>query len=322
MTTKAVPYIRLCSADDSDWLEYRKSGIGASDIAGAIGESRWKTPLELWAEKRDLLPEPDFSNNSAVWWGSKLEAHLAEFYEYKSGRGVERWAELLRSVERPWQQATPDYAFIDEAGDLIPIQIKFTGESKLKDWIDGPPREVYLQVQQEIDVTGAPYGSYGVGVPDRYERIRFFWGDLERDEEAMEAIRVLGEVFYDHHMTNGIPPEPTHKDSDTLAELYPYSTGETINLPGELMPVARTLENVKTAIKVLEQRKDLASNQIKVVLGNAERGRFEDGTGYSWKSQSRHELKPIPLIVPKEDGALVDAYVYRNEFRVLRRFTK
>ena len=33
------------------WLEYRRMGIGGSDVAALLGISKWKSPLELWLEK-------------------------------------------------------------------------------------------------------------------------------------------------------------------------------------------------------------------------------------------------------------------------------
>ena len=30
------------------WLEFRKKGIGGSDVAAACGLSQWKSPVALW----------------------------------------------------------------------------------------------------------------------------------------------------------------------------------------------------------------------------------------------------------------------------------
>ena len=35
-----------------DWLEHRKSGIGGSDASVVCGINRYKSPVELWMEKR------------------------------------------------------------------------------------------------------------------------------------------------------------------------------------------------------------------------------------------------------------------------------
>ena len=40
--TETMPY--------TDWLAYRKQGIGGSDAAVVCGISRYRSPVELWME--------------------------------------------------------------------------------------------------------------------------------------------------------------------------------------------------------------------------------------------------------------------------------
>ena len=44
---------------EGDWLRDRRNSIGASDAAAAIGESPWKTPVELWQEKTGRVKRDD-----------------------------------------------------------------------------------------------------------------------------------------------------------------------------------------------------------------------------------------------------------------------
>jgi hypothetical protein len=54
--------LRLVSTKDlerDDWLEVRRTGIGSSDAAAAIGLNPYQSQLELWMQKTgkgDLLP--------------------------------------------------------------------------------------------------------------------------------------------------------------------------------------------------------------------------------------------------------------------------
>ena len=62
---RSRPALRLVETKDmprEDWLEMRKSGIGGSDAAAAVGLSPYQSMLELWLTKtgRDAnLPKPD-----------------------------------------------------------------------------------------------------------------------------------------------------------------------------------------------------------------------------------------------------------------------
>ena len=45
------------TANRSEWLEARRAGIGASDIAAIMGISPWSTPFQIWASKVAEIPE-------------------------------------------------------------------------------------------------------------------------------------------------------------------------------------------------------------------------------------------------------------------------
>ena len=43
-----------------EWHTFRKSGVGGSEVAAALGLSKWKTPYQLWLEKTtDIEPLDD-----------------------------------------------------------------------------------------------------------------------------------------------------------------------------------------------------------------------------------------------------------------------
>ena len=44
----------------------RSEYIGGSDIASVMGLSRWKTPLQLWAEKTGNIPQEDLSDKEYI----------------------------------------------------------------------------------------------------------------------------------------------------------------------------------------------------------------------------------------------------------------
>lgn len=37
--------------DRAEWLEWRRNGIGATDVAGILGVSPWASPWSVWADK-------------------------------------------------------------------------------------------------------------------------------------------------------------------------------------------------------------------------------------------------------------------------------
>lgn len=42
--------------DRAEWLEYRKDGIGSSEVATILGLNPWETPYQLWRRKKGWTP--------------------------------------------------------------------------------------------------------------------------------------------------------------------------------------------------------------------------------------------------------------------------
>ena len=75
----ATKVSRTSYPDRDTWLEARY-GIGASDLASAIGMSGFKTPLQLWKEKCGLVQPKDLSGNERVDFGNRAEEPLREMF--------------------------------------------------------------------------------------------------------------------------------------------------------------------------------------------------------------------------------------------------
>lgn len=66
-----------------EWLEYRRTRIGASEAASILGISPYKSALQLWEEKIGLREPPPM--NPAMLRGNQLEPEVRAQYEALSG---------------------------------------------------------------------------------------------------------------------------------------------------------------------------------------------------------------------------------------------
>lgn len=77
----ALKLVKTTELSRADWLEVRRTGIGGSDAAAAVGLNPYKSQLELWLEKtgRDAeLPKPDPNDTTEpIYWGTLLEPIVA-----------------------------------------------------------------------------------------------------------------------------------------------------------------------------------------------------------------------------------------------------
>jgi len=68
--------LALPPAEEHDrWLEMRRTGLGGSDAAAALGLNRYSSPYKLFCEKLGLVP--DFVGNERTRWGKLLEDVVA-----------------------------------------------------------------------------------------------------------------------------------------------------------------------------------------------------------------------------------------------------
>lgn len=103
MTAVLVP-----TANEAEWLEARRKGVTASEIAILMGLSPYSSPYALYHQKLGILPPED--DQAVFERGRVLEPYIAEkfaaaHHEFDL-RGNGR--ELFAHPERAWQLATPD----------------------------------------------------------------------------------------------------------------------------------------------------------------------------------------------------------------------
>lgn len=316
-----MSYKKVVNQDNfNEWQEAHKTGIGASQIAAVLGEHRFASRLRVWAEKTGRLEPYDFSDNEAVQMGIELEPFVANKYQQRTERIIDRGGDLLRSIEHPWAICTPDYWTLDSNGEhSIPVQIKTTNAFRLNDWASGPPNEVWWQVQHEMLVTGAPWASVGVLVGGQ----KFMWADVERDEQAIERIIAEGSEFWQNVLDKRYP-EPDGNSAETILELHPTaSEGESLVMPYDATEWDKDLGRLKFESKNLDEEIKTLEGKIKLAIGPAERGVLHDGSGaFTYKNQSRWNYKPMSSeVMPTEEGQIVMCVATKSDFRVLRKTT-
>jgi predicted phage-related endonuclease len=76
MTLHAKKFVQTEDLSHAEWLQYRRLGIGGSDLAAICGISKWRTPVHVYLEKLGEAPEDQMSE--AAEWGTRLEPLIAD----------------------------------------------------------------------------------------------------------------------------------------------------------------------------------------------------------------------------------------------------
>jgi len=142
--TRALQLIAAEYAEQrsEEWLGLREQMITASDVASAIGESRYESP-DAFVRKKVLRTK--WAGNAATEHGTKLEPFVRDLYDARSGRKSHEIG-LVQHRVYPWLGASPDG--VTEDGILIEIKCPLTRKIEAK-----VPKHYLPQVQLQLEIT-------------------------------------------------------------------------------------------------------------------------------------------------------------------------
>lgn len=147
-TTRLIPGARVLGRARSreQWLKMRTLGIGGSDAAAVLGESRFATPHDVWLKKLGLAkPEP---SKPIMRLGNLLEDAILDRQFLGAALPGDQLG-TLQSIEHPELVANVDGVLED--GTLVEIK---TSSAAAWAWRKGVPDYYHAQVQHYLLVTG------------------------------------------------------------------------------------------------------------------------------------------------------------------------
>ncbi len=186
-----------------EWLEWRKTKIGASDIPVIMGESPYCTSYELW--KRKVGFSSDQQVNPAMQYGIDTECHVRQVAS--NALGVKFDPVVFQSEEMDWAIASLDGYAEDEKGKRIGVEIKCCSESDYDLAQNGKiPPKYWGQVQWQMEVADLDEHYYAAYWKDNFSLVK-----VERNEEYIQEAKASAEEFFEC-MVNYTPPPMTEKD--------------------------------------------------------------------------------------------------------------
>lgn len=276
--------------DHEKWLEARTLGIGGSDAAVIMGMNRYKSPYQLWLEKTGQAEAPDLSGNQYVYWGTRNESNIADWFQEETGKKV-KWLGTLRSKEYPFMLANVDRTVVGENAGL---EIKTAGVRQYRKWKDDEiPDAYYCQCLHYMAVTGADYWYIAVLLGGNEAK----WKRIERNEEDIQHL-IMAETDFWKLVETRTPPPVDGSDSCAAALSAQYKGGDpnySIILPPDINGVIASLEDDKAIMDALKKQITEKENRLKALLGNAEEG-ATDHYRVLWKTQAGRSSVPLAKI--------------------------
>lgn len=116
------------------WLEYRRLGIGGSDVAAILGISPFRTARDLYYDKLNIVTADDEGNWVAMEMGNLLEPLVAKIFARKTGLKVFKRQCMFQHPHHPWMLADLDYLVELPDGSIAILEIKTTNYNARDNW--------------------------------------------------------------------------------------------------------------------------------------------------------------------------------------------
>lgn len=270
-------------ADRPTWLAERRKGLGGSDVAAALGLNPYWSPFALWLEKSGRLDEAR-EETEAMLMGRLLEPVILDRYQ-EAHPDIElvRAPGLYRHPEVPYLLGTPDA--LASSGRVV--EAKAPGYDFAGAWEDeSTPLGYKLQALTYCLIMGMEQATIVaiIGGQQYVER------ELDLDGPTADLLLSRVSAWWQRHIIEDTPPELDAAESTTAAlkALYEAEPGVVIDLPSQMVEVARDYWRAHEEANAAAERKALAANRFRAAMGRAEIA-VADGFGdplATWKESS------------------------------------
>lgn len=260
--------VSTVNLDKTEWLKYRKQGIGGSDAGAICGLNPYRTAMQVYHDKTsDEIEEID---NEAMRQGREFEDYVARRFMEATGKKVRRANYMFQDEENPFMLADVDRMLVGENAGL---ECKTASPFMAEKWKDGKiPMSYQIQCHHYMSVCNAEAWYIAVLIYGR----EFKYYKIERDEQVMTDLIQIEKDFWKNHVEKRILPEPDgSKLSDSvIAEYFKDTMAETIPLTGFDEKLKRRQELVEVMAHMNTEKKQI-EQELKIYLGEAEQAENE-----------------------------------------------
>ena len=293
------------------WLKERQKGLGGSDIAAAVGMSRWKTPLDLFLEKTGVVqPAP---MNDPMIAGLRLEPVVAKWYADSTGRKILNDFKIRKHKKYPFLIADFDRIIVSTPERPTGIlEAKTTSLKGFQDWAQGKvPIEYNIQLQHYMFISGHKWGSYAV----LGGGVKFITMDVYYDPEFIIPIEQQAIKFWTENVKKNIPPEPINKDD--VNYLFPQEEkGKSIELSGYGEELYYRFKELDAREREIKAEIDRIKDQFAVLLKDAEYATMDQKPVATYRAHNRQVFNKDKL--KKENPFIYNGFLEEKTVRNLR----
>jgi putative phage-type endonuclease len=218
-----------------EWFEFRKNGIGGSEVGTVLGINRYDTNVRLFHEKIGTI-ESRRETSERMFWGLQLEDQIADIWSFYDGtkdgyvqnainntiiRKCRPVNAYIVNPKYPWLFASVDRLINIQGGfNLItgePLETEAILECKAMSywvnrmWDDGIPISYLAQIHQYMAILETDYAE----IPILVDSGDFVVEKVMRDDKLVERILDITNDFWH----NRVVPAREARERREIAEV-------------------------------------------------------------------------------------------------------
>lgn len=267
--------------------------MSASRLPGLMGYSKYSTPndeLQFSINAIKELERPDIGNE-AMGWGNTLEpvilteaakrlgltkfdVEINQAFTHSScklscsldGIGYGENQEIVHDPANGIYVVGQDSIKLDGAG-VLEAKLTKTIPEETPHLARGP-----IQLQGQMLVTGHKWGAVCVLYQGIELRVFLFAPHHDTQKEIIKAVLAFEHKLQTYRETGAIDWYPP-ASSKELDRIHPFANKEEIELDSAVADLAQAILSSKATMREVEDAIEESERQIKIRLGDAERGR-------------------------------------------------
>lgn len=281
----------ITPTDEAHWLGLRVNDLTSTDIPALFGLSPYKTPFELWHEKR-AGERIQFAENDRMKWGKRLEATVARGIAEDMDWAVRPMKEYVRLPELRLGSSF-DFRILRDGSGVPGNETNWPGDEILEiktvdflqfrdgwiiesDFIEAPAH-IEIQVQHQMLVSGLQRAYIGVMVGGN--RIEVL--EREADDAVHAGILARAAQFWQSIDENRAPDPVMPDDADAVIRLNQFAEpGKLFDARGDadIASLLREYHRLGNEAKKAEEDRKVIKADILQKIGEAEKVLTDAGT--------------------------------------------
>ena len=245
-------------------LQERKAGLFATDVAPALGLSKYRTPVQVFMEKTGMLDDaPEQEMSEAQEMGLILEPVIANVYAKRQGVAIKPLEDVTLWHPK-YQFMGSHFDYLRDDGSNTLVEIKNFSPIRKKEFGEDGSQDVPMDCLVQCVHEAICWNTKRVDLAVLFGGQQFQIFPLEITQETIDMVIAREESFW-QQVVERVAPDPINPDE--ARKLFPKDNGLAIIISSEAEASYRELVQLRARLKELDEYEDKLKAAIQSYMG-------------------------------------------------------